>query len=174
MLSQLQFPGMPEAQSRVTGEKSRPTTAPVEPHGDDPSIKGAYDERTGYFDSHGGQWISHDAAGAGIRHITRGGYNPERQHKGDWEQEPTLREVPIQNANGPIVWSHQEAVSRNRLDQLARAPHTAGIGEVATGSVNPLGEVTLYDGNHRTTRALLDNQMFQPMATHQADIPRQR
>ena len=171
-LNQLQFAGMPAAQPRSVGEKSRPAPVPTEPHGDSPEIKGEYNDDTGHYDSHGGQWTHHDDIGVGIKHIAPGKYNPERQYRTDWEQDPVRTEVPIQNANGPVVWSHQEAVSRNRLDQLERAPHTAGTEDVPTGAVNPLGEVALYDGNHRTTQALRQNQMFQTMDIHRIDQPR--
>jgi hypothetical protein len=152
MLSQLQFPGMPVASpTRAVGEKSRPASPPPEPDGE--TLKGEGTET----------WTPHSQTGSGIRTVGRGGYNPD--DLATIGSAPVRREVPIQSADGPQVWSLQdEGVSMDRVHQIERAPHTANPGnEAPEVTVNPHNEITIYDGNHRMTAALRQNQMFQPV-----------
>ena len=150
-LNQLQFAGMPAAQPRSVGEKSRPAPVPTEPHGE--IVKGEGTDT----------WTPHALTGSGIRTVGRGGYNPD--DLATIGEHPVRREVPIQSADGPQVWSLQdEGVSMDRVHQIERAPHTANpANEAPEVTVNPHNEITIYDGNHRMTAALRQNQMFQPV-----------
>lgn len=166
MLSQQQFPGMesPRELSHV-GEKSRPAPRAKEPSG---SVVRGEDE-DGYHIPGTGDWRSHEEAGAGIRTITPGGYSPEVHMAGGFVENPVTREIPIQNARGPVVWSHQaDGVSMDRVRQIERAPETAGTNERPSVVTNPMGEVAVYDGNHRMTAALRRNEMFQPVDLYSA------
>lgn len=168
-LNQLQFAGMPAAQPRSVGEKSRPAPAPVEPHGE--TVKGFMTDDPDEHPTEG-RWAYHEDVGAGIKHINDDEYTPEidytkpgkpyRAYEGDSWGRPA--EVAIQSARGPHVYSHQPAVSLDRVAQLHRAPHTSGAaqGEAPYVTVNPLDEVLVEDGNHRMTAALQRNEMFQP------------
>jgi|JI10StandDraft_1071094.scaffolds.fasta_scaffold194190_3 hypothetical protein len=118
-----------------------------------------------------GRWLNHPLTGAGIRMASDMQGNPEKDSVSPSRlaalnsgEAGTVREVAIQDANGPKVWSHQSGVVPARVNELLDHPDRQdwyGIATVAKG-----GEVTLHDGNHRTTAALLRNEMFQPLETY--------
>lgn len=82
------------------------------------------------------------------------------------------REVPIQSAEGVTIRAHQEEVSAQRLNQMIEHPETTshprlGRQELPYAYHDPwLGEHIVVDGTHRVTKAVHQNQMFQPMRVY--------
>jgi hypothetical protein len=83
-----------------------------------------------------------------------------------------VEEVPIQDANGPTIKTHQPEVSAQRLHELFEHPETGsnprlGRTELPYAYHDPfIGEHTVIDGTHRTAKAVAQNQMFQPMRVY--------
>ena len=83
-----------------------------------------------------------------------------------------VREVPIQDANGPTINTHQPVVSAQRLQQQIKHPETTsnprlGHTELPYAYHDPfLDEHTVIDGTHRVAKAVAENQMFQPMRVY--------